>query len=245
MNVADEITYIKKLEPNKRLKEIRDKNHLSQSKVAELLNCNMTQQKLSEIEKGEQRIDIDTLIAYSDTFGVSADYILGISDVITKEKDIKTAVKYTGFSEYLVEKLISERKKAEDYKGIKRKKYTLFINCVNYILEWSFDNKDKIIQYELVRDGLIATYDNYINDLSHSDIDLFALATFLDSIDEADSLKEDLVNSLLKYFNCDKYTAVSRSITSVLFSKLKVKIGKVVRENRRLKSKLKEVSKDV
>lgn len=58
-----------------RLKELRNKRHISQVKLA--MDLNMKQNSISRYENGEREADYDTLIAFADYFGVSVDYLLG------------------------------------------------------------------------------------------------------------------------------------------------------------------------
>lgn len=61
-----------------RLKESRLKNHLTQEELAEKLNTVKAQ--ISRWERGESVPHAETLISLSNIFGVSVDYLLGLSD---------------------------------------------------------------------------------------------------------------------------------------------------------------------
>lgn len=67
-----------------RLKELRNKRHISQVKMA--MDLNMNQNSISRYENGEREADYETLIAFADYFGVSVDYLLGRTDnpIMTK-----------------------------------------------------------------------------------------------------------------------------------------------------------------
>lgn len=58
-----------------RLKELRQKRHISQVSLAIALNMN--QNSISRYETGEREADYKTLIAFADYFNVSIDYLLG------------------------------------------------------------------------------------------------------------------------------------------------------------------------
>ena len=62
----------------KRLRQIREKQKLSQVKVATHLNC--SQQVYSNYELGQRDIPTDILISLSKYFDVSVDYLLEITD---------------------------------------------------------------------------------------------------------------------------------------------------------------------
>lgn len=61
-----------------RLRQVREKNKLSQVKVANYLNC--SQQVYSNYELGQRDIPTEMLIRLSNYFDVSVDYLLEISD---------------------------------------------------------------------------------------------------------------------------------------------------------------------
>ena len=58
-----------------RLKELRLKKRLSQTKLA--MDLNMNQNSISRYENGEREADYKTLILLADYFEVSIDYLLG------------------------------------------------------------------------------------------------------------------------------------------------------------------------
>jgi len=67
----------------KRLVELRKEKRLSQTQLSSILN--MSQTGYSKYETGENDIPTSILIRLSDIFDASIDYILGISDVRTKQ----------------------------------------------------------------------------------------------------------------------------------------------------------------
>lgn len=62
----------------KRLKELREKRHLSQVFLG--MELNMAQNTISQYETGEREPGIAELIAIADYFGVSVDYLLERTD---------------------------------------------------------------------------------------------------------------------------------------------------------------------
>ncbi|MCI9541378.1 MAG: helix-turn-helix transcriptional regulator [Lachnospiraceae bacterium] len=71
----------------KRIKELREERHMSQMELAEELGISI--KKLNAIELDTQRLTSDILIAAAEYFGVSTDYILGLSDKEGVMRDIK------------------------------------------------------------------------------------------------------------------------------------------------------------
>ena len=62
------------LEVGKRLKMLRQEAGLKQSDIADLVGHSNT--AVGRIERGEQTIDLKTILAYKKQFNVSADYII-------------------------------------------------------------------------------------------------------------------------------------------------------------------------
>ena len=61
-----------------RLKELRIKKHLSQTRLA--LELNMNQNTICRYEKGVREADYETLVKIADYFNVSIDYLLCRTD---------------------------------------------------------------------------------------------------------------------------------------------------------------------
>lgn len=68
-----------------RLKDLREDSDLQQSDIAKILNT--TQPQYSRYETGERELPIRHLVTLADFYGVSADYILGRTNI--KELNIK------------------------------------------------------------------------------------------------------------------------------------------------------------
>ena len=62
----------------KRIRDLREDGDLTQKEISQKLNC--SQQVYSNYELGQRDIPTDILIKLSAIYGVSVDYILGISD---------------------------------------------------------------------------------------------------------------------------------------------------------------------
>lgn len=63
----------------RRIRDLREDRDMTQKEIAAKLNC--SQQVYSNYELGQRDIPTDILIKLSKLYGVSVDYILGISDV--------------------------------------------------------------------------------------------------------------------------------------------------------------------
>jgi len=61
-----------------RLKPLRKEKKVTQRQIAELMDC--TEQHYQKIEYGKVNVPATTVIFLADYFGVSADYLLGLTD---------------------------------------------------------------------------------------------------------------------------------------------------------------------
>lgn len=61
-----------------RVRELLWKNKMSQNELAEKIDADAS--TVSRLISGERRCRVDVLMKIADTFGVSADYLLGRSD---------------------------------------------------------------------------------------------------------------------------------------------------------------------
>ncbi|MBQ8026529.1 MAG: helix-turn-helix transcriptional regulator [Clostridia bacterium] len=62
----------------KRIRELREDNDKTQRELAQTLKC--SQQVYSNYELGQRDIPTDILISLAKYYGVTTDYILGLSD---------------------------------------------------------------------------------------------------------------------------------------------------------------------
>ena len=61
-----------------RIRDLREDNDLTQKDVADFLH--IKQNTYSQYETGKRQIPIDALIALAKYYGISTDYILGLTD---------------------------------------------------------------------------------------------------------------------------------------------------------------------
>ena len=61
-----------------RVRDLREDHNLKQRDMAKILNC--SQQVYSNYELGQRDIPTETLISLSAYYGVSVDYLLGLTD---------------------------------------------------------------------------------------------------------------------------------------------------------------------
>lgn len=83
------------------IKRLRTDKGLTQVDFANKMNCN--RQKIADWERGKSTPSADDLILLSQKFNVSTDYLLGLTDVSTTDKDIQFVCDYTGLDEKSIE----------------------------------------------------------------------------------------------------------------------------------------------
>ncbi|MCM1380593.1 MAG: helix-turn-helix domain-containing protein [Muribaculaceae bacterium] len=83
-----------------RLTEIRKEHCETQQELADSIG--ITQQSLCRYEQGERTANIEFIKKVAEHFNVSADYLLGLSDVRSYDADLNAVCKYTGLNEQAV-----------------------------------------------------------------------------------------------------------------------------------------------
>lgn len=83
-----------------RLKQLRKAAGLNQSELGEKLNCQRT--RIADMERDKSTPTPEDITILCKTFNVSADYLLGLSDVATTDTELKAVCEYTGLSDKAV-----------------------------------------------------------------------------------------------------------------------------------------------
>lgn len=91
------------------LRKLRNEKGISQQALSNELQ--ISKAALSYYENGQRVPDIDTLKKVAVYFNVSADYLLGLSDVSSNDKDLKEVCAYTGLSEKIIKTLADSKNK--------------------------------------------------------------------------------------------------------------------------------------
>lgn len=86
-----------------RLKQLRKAAGLNQSELGEKLNCQRT--RIADMERDKSTPTPEDITILCKTFNVSADYLLGLSDVATTDVELKAVCEYTGLTEKAAQKL--------------------------------------------------------------------------------------------------------------------------------------------
>jgi len=86
-----------------RIKSRRQALNLSQSELSKQLNC--TQAALSQYENGNREPGLNDLANIAHYLNTTTDYLLGLTDVVSNEAEIKAIGDYLGLTEESIEKL--------------------------------------------------------------------------------------------------------------------------------------------
>jgi len=97
---------------SERLQLLRALNKVSQEQLAKALG--VSRMRVSHYEVGRNVPDSDFVIKAAKYFNVSADYILGLSDVKNTDTDLQAICKELNLSEKAVENLRNTKEKAVD-----------------------------------------------------------------------------------------------------------------------------------
>lgn len=104
MKKQKEPSYITEQKPFARnLSALMKRKGSSQAELAKYVNC--TRQAISKYATGQSAPDIDILVKISRFFGVSTDYLLGLTEYETVDMDIKTICEKTGLCESAVNRI--------------------------------------------------------------------------------------------------------------------------------------------
>lgn len=80
-----------------KLKELREQVGFSQTQLANELG--ISRGSISHYENGERQPDVDVLVRLCKYFNVSADYLIGLSDVASLDTDMQAVCDYIGLDD--------------------------------------------------------------------------------------------------------------------------------------------------
>lgn len=85
------------------IKKLRTSRNLTQVEFAEKIKCN--RQRIADWERGKSLPSVEDVALLSKTFGVSADWLLGLTNTETTDTKIRDICDYTGLSEEAIKRL--------------------------------------------------------------------------------------------------------------------------------------------
>lgn len=124
-----------------RLRNLIDDNKTTIQALSNEIN--KTRQAVSQYCSGETQPNVETIIEIAKYFNVSADYLLGLSDSPTTDRDVSFICEYTGLSQNNIEKLRQYKKIAsqelEEFKYLDTE-FKGKLDALNFLLEYEGNN---------------------------------------------------------------------------------------------------------
>lgn len=82
---------------NRNLREAIDNSRMTREQIADKVQCDTS--SITKYYNGDRYPKTDVIIKLAKLFNVSTDYLLGVTDVATTDKDLKFVCDYTGLDE--------------------------------------------------------------------------------------------------------------------------------------------------
>lgn len=85
---------------NRNLREAIDNSRMTREQIADKVQCDTS--SITKYYNGDRYPKTDVIIKLAKLFNVSTDYLLGVTDVATTDKDLKFVCDYTGLDEKII-----------------------------------------------------------------------------------------------------------------------------------------------
>lgn len=85
---------------NRNLREAIDNSGMTREQIADKVQCDTS--SITKYYNGDRYPKTDVIIKLAKLFNVSTDYLLGVTDVATTDKDLKFVCDYTGLDEKII-----------------------------------------------------------------------------------------------------------------------------------------------
>ena len=133
-----------------RILELRKKANEKQEDLAKILRCNRA--SIAKYENGDRIPDGLIIAKIARHYNTTSDYILGLTDVKTTDKDLQFVCEYTGLSEYSVI-VLGELLRSKDTENSYNVSFNMpleQLNIINYFLNSSkfFDVVFELMMYK-------------------------------------------------------------------------------------------------
>ena len=147
-----DITELKDI--GRRIQEQRKKLKMNQETLAKAIGCK--REMISYYEQGSRDIKTETLAHLSKALNVSTDYLLGLSDVLSTDTELKGVCEYTGLSQQVVSMFNGELKTLD-----KKKELSVFLGSKygKAFLKTIIDFRNSVDEYVSFRGELAASSD--------------------------------------------------------------------------------------
>lgn len=118
--------------------DLRNEKGLSQTELANKLSCN--KQLISKLESGERALSMAMLKKYAIFFNVSTDYLLGLTDNKTTDKELQEVCNYTGLNEKAITRISVMKNYCMDYNGTQVSGTDAFEALNEYLISFASEN---------------------------------------------------------------------------------------------------------
>ena len=86
-----------------RLRKLIDDTGLARQEIADAMGCDVS--AITKNYNGRRKVTTDFVVMYAQYFGVTADYLLGLSDVKSGDQDMRLISKHTGLNDKAIAEL--------------------------------------------------------------------------------------------------------------------------------------------
>ena len=204
-----------------RFRQMVDRSGLTREKFAKILQCDTS--TMTKKYNGDRNISVKDLLILSNEFNVSTDYLLGLSNIESRNLDVIQCVEAMGLDENIVDFIVKLNN--DDSTDLISKK--CFIEFVNKLLSFCCENYKLIITYNYLDNELrnrIDTIGNenyekinklFFNSYSIYDIRKYQVLQKRLSDKFGDYLNDNIVNKFIDNSNDDFIDKLIESIGDI------------------------------
>lgn len=182
---------------SKRIVELREEKGETQQELANAIG--ITRQTLSRYEIAARTVNVDVLAALAQHFKVSADYLLGLSDIRSTVQNMQTACEVTGLSEKAIENIKSLEYRMPD--KIRKK-------------NMNFIEKNKIEQTEIAHHLYEEIKETFYYSINEKDKTIMQITNTLFESKYFDKIIRTIVAACLKRVESDEHIDSLKKIES-------------------------------
>lgn len=191
-----------------RIQEARKIANMTQKELAQKLH--ITRACLSNFESGIRDMKTDTIINLSKALNVTTDYLLGLSDAPTNDKDLQATCDYIGFKNSEAVQLLHE------YKGFSNGIINNFV-C-NLTHEIIIKGESDVTTYARTEKALIHTINTISQNIYNIDSDerMDIMSRFIELYFTASAAKKALLSNIDNYLNIDNSSLLRPIINAIV-----------------------------
>lgn len=182
-----------------RLRKLLDETNTTQQVLAEKTNC--TRQAIAQYVGGLNAPNVDKLISIAEFFGVSTDYLLGLTDAATTNIELKAMCDYTGLTEKTIETLHIKQNNFYYMPSLSDKTITGYVKV-------DFSLKDKLLKQAKKESYRGLDFLNEFIQSFESRQIIIHLNEYLGTLIEVNNIVKDLLSS-------DEFADIEKAIISM------------------------------